>query len=97
MDETRVCYDVQISGRVQGVGFRYATQREARRLGLDGWVRNCADGSVEAQICGSIDSIQHMLEWLRTGPATAHVTQLSFAIQATCQHSGFVIMGDKTD
>ncbi|HKI60293.1 MAG TPA: acylphosphatase, partial [Mariprofundaceae bacterium] len=43
-------YRVRIEGRVQGVSFRYYTLQEANRLGIDGWVRNCEDGSVETLI-----------------------------------------------
>jgi acylphosphatase len=64
---------VVITGRVQGVGFRYATQREAERHGLAGWVRNRPDGSVEAEFHGPADSIESMLSWCRTGPPFARV------------------------
>jgi acylphosphatase len=64
---------VIVSGRVQGVWFRAWTEREAKALGLDGWVRNRRDGSVEAVICGADDAVAAMLKALAEGPELAHV------------------------
>ncbi|HEY3110785.1 MAG TPA: acylphosphatase [Chloroflexota bacterium] len=66
-----------ISGLVQGVGFRLATQREASRLGLAGWVRNLPDGRVEAVAEGSDESIERLVDWCRRGPAGARVHDLA--------------------
>lgn len=62
-----------ISGVVQGVGFRYAMTAQARLLGINGWVRNRRDGSVEAMIAGDAAQIEAMLAWGRIGPAGAAV------------------------
>lgn len=64
---------VRISGRVQGVSFRVWTQREARRLGLNGWVRNEPDGSVSALISGSAEAVASMLDAFWQGPRGADV------------------------
>ncbi len=64
---------VTLSGRVQGVGFRYHTRQKASRLGLVGWVRNRSDGAVEAEAEGSDESVGEFLTWLADGPAGAHV------------------------
>lgn len=64
---------LKIAGHVQGVGFRYGMCREARRLGLAGWVRNCRDGSVEAVAEGDDQALQRLVEWARHGPAGARV------------------------
>ena len=64
----------RITGRVQGVGFRFFARTAARRLGVQGWVRNCADGSVEALAVGSQDQLQAFEEALRRGPAAGHVS-----------------------
>ncbi|MFQ5345305.1 MAG: acylphosphatase [Mariprofundus sp.] len=73
------CLRVIIQGRVQGVGFRYYTQMEARKLGITGWVRNHADGSVEACIRGEHESLAAMQAWLRQGPGLAHVEHIEFS------------------
>ena len=65
-----------IRGRVQGVGFRYSLCQEALRLGLAGWVRNRQDGSVEAVAQGTNDALDALLDWARTGPSMAHVTEI---------------------
>jgi acylphosphatase len=70
---------LQISGRVQGVGFRYSMQREAARLGLTGWVRNRRDGGVEALVQGNKEAVAALTEWARRGPAGAHVAELRVA------------------
>lgn len=62
-----------ISGRVQGVGFRQTTRREARQRDLDGWVRNARDGSVELFVQGDEDAVNSMIDWLWTGPPFADV------------------------
>ena len=64
---------VLIEGRVQGVGFRYATYRQAVSLGLTGHVANRFDGSVEADFEGPKAVLDQMLEWCRTGPRFAEV------------------------
>ncbi len=69
-----VCWRILVSGRVQGVGFRYATVDEARRLGLVGWVRNTRDGQVEIVAQGHHDSMRRLLAWCRSGPPGARVT-----------------------
>jgi len=65
-----------IRGVVQGVGFRYATQREALRLGLQGWVRNRADGAVEAVAAGDPAGVDALDRWVRRGPPAARVEQV---------------------
>lgn len=72
------CFLARVRGRVQGVSFRYYTQKQAEQLGLDGWVRNMADGSVEACICGDADKVQAMCRWLERGPDYATVTGINF-------------------
>ena len=70
---------LRISGRVQGVGFRYSMQREAMSLGVRGWVRNRRDGSVEALVQGSEESVAALTAWAGRGPAGASVAELRVA------------------
>jgi len=63
-------------GRVQGVYFRASTQREARRLGLTGWVRNRNDGSVEIVAEGEEVSIRELHGWAQKGPSAARVERV---------------------
>jgi len=65
-----------ITGRVQGVGFRFYMQRKARELGITGWVRNCRDGSVEAVVQGTAGAVETMIGWARRGPPSAAVAEL---------------------
>ena len=62
-----------ITGRVQGVGYRLWAEREARRLGLRGWVRNRSDGSVEALAIGEAADVDAFAQACRNGPRMAHV------------------------
>lgn len=62
-----------IRGVVQGVGFRHALRREAQRLALAGWVRNRADGSVEAVACGDAPALDALQRWAHHGPPAARV------------------------
>ncbi|HXG29981.1 MAG TPA: acylphosphatase [Nevskiales bacterium] len=68
------CERFRVSGRVQGVGFRYATLHEAHRLGLSGWVRNLPDGRVEVLAQGAPDRVEALCAWLQRGPPAARVT-----------------------
>ena len=65
-----------ISGRVQGVGYRYYMQRKARELGIAGWVRNRSDGTVEAVVHGSPEQVNAIVAWARRGPPSAVVAEV---------------------
>jgi acylphosphatase len=65
-----------VVGRVQGVFFRASAQREARRLGLTGWVRNRPDGSVELLAEGEDESLRDFIGWLQRGPTSARVDRV---------------------
>ncbi|MCD6145176.1 MAG: acylphosphatase [Methanosarcinales archaeon] len=80
-----------VTGRVQGVGFRYFTVRCANNLGLCGWVRNLPDGGVEAVIQGQDDSIEQMIELLQEGPGASIVTDLKIEEIEQEEFSGFTM------
>ncbi|HEY1816695.1 MAG TPA: acylphosphatase [Kofleriaceae bacterium] len=66
-----------VSGRVQGVSFRATTCREARRLGVVGWVRNLPDGTVELEAEGDDARIAELLAWCEHGPSSARVSRVA--------------------
>jgi acylphosphatase len=68
-----------VSGRVQGVGYREAMCREAQKRGVNGWVRNRADGCVEALVQGDDNAVAAVIAWARTGPPMARVTHLAMS------------------
>jgi acylphosphatase len=70
---TRSAVRLLVEGRVQGVGYRWWAVETARRLGLDGWVRNRADGSVEILAIGEAAAIEQLLRACRAGPPGASV------------------------
>ena len=72
-----VCARVLVSGRVQGVFFRYTCAREAREAGLSGTVRNLEDGRVEAVFQGSRPAVERLIAWCHDGPPAAQVTDVS--------------------
>ncbi len=67
---------VVIAGRVQGVGYRDWMVSEARSLGVAGWVRNRADGTVEALVYGETDAVEELLRACRVGPRLAAVSRI---------------------
>jgi len=73
---------LRIEGRVQGVGFRYHTEKTARQLGLVGWVRNLPDGSVETWAEGPKDRIETFVAWCHEGPASSRVSQVAVLARA---------------
>ena len=72
-----VTRQIRVTGRVQGVGFRYALRREAERAGVRGWVRNRRDGSVEALVQGEAQAVARLIAWARRGPRAARVDELT--------------------
>ena len=75
MSEPLVAAHVFVAGRVQGVAFRWSTQKRALELGVDGWVRNLSDGRVEVHVEGQATAVETLVSWLRHGPSEARVDE----------------------
>lgn len=75
--ERTECRRFRIEGRVQGVWFRESTRRQALRLGISGYARNCPDGSVEVVACGPAAALSALREWLQQGPPMAEVSRVA--------------------
>ncbi len=74
---SKVCTSIFIYGVVQGVGFRYYTQHEAKKLGLEGYVRNLDDGGVEVVACGDATQLDKLQAWLKQGgPRSARIEKI---------------------
>jgi acylphosphatase len=82
---------VVVCGRVQGVYFRDCARREAGRLGVAGWVRNRADGRVEAHLEGTPDAVAQLVLWWRRGPPHATVEELLVTEVEPAGFDGFTI------
>jgi acylphosphatase len=76
-EEQRCAVRLRMAGRVQGVWFRAWAREQALLLGLDGWVRNRADGTVEAVLAGPRDKVERMVALCRRGPPAARVEKLT--------------------
>ena len=85
---------VLISGRVQGVWFRAWTKQQATALGLDGWVRNCFDGNVEALFAGPDEAVDTMIAQCCNGPPRACVSAVSSEQNELPKASGFYVLSN---
>jgi acylphosphatase len=68
---------VRIEGLVQGVNYRYSTRQKAQELGVNGWVRNLADGSVECLMEGERDKVEALIRWCHQGPPGSRVKKVT--------------------
>lgn len=73
---SKCCVKAIVSGRVQGVWYRRATQNQALRAGVTGHAENLPDGRVEVLLCGEGEAVNAVVEWLWQGPPQAHVTHV---------------------
>ncbi|MBN1280636.1 MAG: acylphosphatase [Candidatus Thermoplasmatota archaeon] len=86
---------VVISGHVQGVWYRASTKQQAEALGVTGWVKNTAEGNVEAVFEGDSQTVQDMVEWCKRGPPLAQVTSVQVTEKQYDGHFvGFAIKRD---
>lgn len=81
-----------VSGRVQGVGYRYFTSREARGLGVTGWVRNLSDGRVEILASGETGQLEALLGRLWQGPPVSRVLDVEISHASHAPFDGFAIL-----
>lgn len=91
MAATTIRRRVLVSGRVQGVWFRDTCQREARRHGVAGWVRNRLDGRVEAVFEGPPDAVLTLVNWSQHGPPRAEVTGIEVEDEDPRGDAGFIV------
>ncbi|WP_314103614.1 acylphosphatase [uncultured Frigoribacterium sp.] len=78
-----------VHGTVQGVGYRFSTEGEADRLGVDGFVRNRSDGTVEVEVEGEPEAVGQLLAWLEDGPTGADVSRVEVHELAPTGEGGF--------
>ncbi len=78
-----------VSGRVQGVGFRYFTGHQAQLWGLDGYAKNLSDGRVEVFVSGELKQLEKLQKWLESGPQTARVDSLQYQYEPFVLQVGF--------
>jgi acylphosphatase len=81
-----------IKGKVQGVNYRAAAKNRATSLALTGWVRNTAEGNVEAGVTGDNEAIQQFVEWCRQGPPRAAVTDVEVLSMPDISFPAFFIV-----
>jgi len=83
-----------VTGRVQGVGFRWFVEKEAREIGVSGWVRNNEDGSVEVLASGTPDQLERLRKSLKQGPRAARVDAVQeFEVEQEHSDRSFRIEG----
>lgn len=86
--------EVEVDGYVQGVGFRYSCQDEARRLGVQGWVRNNDDeGTVSGHFEGDAQAVDALVRWCHQGPPGSRVSSVSVHPASAKGHTRFSIAG----
>ena len=81
----------RVTGRVQGVSFRWYTQEQAARLGVRGWVRNEPDGSVLVHAEGDDEAVDALVDWCRQGPALARVSHVAVREAAPSRATSFEV------
>ncbi len=92
-EDSHLVRRVVVEGFVQGVGYRHFVRRIAHGLGVSGWVRNRADGSVEALVAGPPEKVERMLSEMRRGPPGARVTSLWLAEPSSGEEASAGIFG----
>jgi acylphosphatase len=89
----RTAVKIRVRGLVHGVYFRASLAQLAKEANVTGWVRNTADGSVEALLEGEEESVQGIVEWSKHGPPAARVDSVEVKKTAPKHPNGFLILG----
>lgn len=89
-------YHIIVTGRVQGVGFRYSAINQARVLGIKGFVKNLPDGSVELEIQGDKTATKLMITWCKEGPGTGYVENIAVSEGLLKNYSDFSVRYGRT-
>ena len=87
---SRECRLFLIEGKVQGVWFRESTRRQAQPLGITGYAKNMADGSVQVLACGEPGALNRLAQWLKEGPPLAQVERLEWIVSSSECPDSFV-------
>lgn len=82
---TTCCVRAVVTGKVQGVWYRRATQERALQHSLTGYAKNLPDGRVEVLLCGQPEAVKLMSQWLWEGPERAHVTHVELEVLDQCR------------
>jgi len=80
-----------VTGRVQGVAFRYFAQQKANELHIKGWVRNTPDGKIEIEAEGESDTLEIFIDWMKTGPTRARINTFSNTEIKLSGYKNFII------
>jgi len=88
---SKTCLHCYVDGKVQGVFYREAAKRKAKELEITGWIRNLSDGRVEILICGDLEPIEEMREWLWDGSPAADVTDVDVDELPWEEHKDFQV------
>ena len=92
MDEDKLHYQIYVSGRVQGVGFRHEARRIARYHGISGIVKNLSDGRVYIEAEGNSEALDHFTEWCRNGPRFGIVESINKTTGKIVGYNGFNVV-----
>jgi acylphosphatase len=91
MPVEKILYKIIVKGRVQGVGFRQSCLKEARFMGISGFVENLPDGSVYIEAEGNIIQLNELISWCRNRPGYGYVDEVSIETGVPLNHKSFVI------
>jgi len=89
--EEKLLYKIHVTGRVQGVGFRWSAANEARNRGIKGFVKNLSDGSVYIEAEGSLTQLNTFIEWCKKGPGFSFVESVNVETYPPVNYADFRI------